>query len=413
MKFSILIIFIATVLTGCAKSPNEILELGNRYYFDENKHEEGCKWYEKLANDGYSLGQYYLGLCYSSGKGFEKNLIKAEYWYKKAANEGSSNAQYNLARLYENNDDHLNAVYWYKEAAYEGHPLAQNNLGNKYKKGKGVEQNYFIAFSWYKKSAVQSNATAQFNLGSMYEFGKGVQQDEERAIYWYEKAAAQGFDQAIARLNLIREKGSWHKILGSYSGWRGHFEIISEVKVNGLEIRHSIDQDGICESGNDNIIEINGIINSDTSLILERILKKIKECKRDNVVYATQVYLNSNGGYVDDGMKIGEVFRKYDTHARILSDQICASSCAIAFLGAKYREIVKGGTIMLHAPYIYTDGNIDCREGKVNRDLKKYYKKMLTAKDGDVIYDRTMNYCSVSDGWVVNASGAKIYNITN
>ena len=38
-------------------------------------------WYQKAADNGYNVAQFYLGRLYKNGEGTEKNLEKAFYWY--------------------------------------------------------------------------------------------------------------------------------------------------------------------------------------------------------------------------------------------------------------------------------------------------------------------------------------------
>ena len=63
-----------------------------------------------------------------------------------------------------------------------------------YDRGRGVPQDYKLAFKWFTKAAEQGYASAQFNLGSMYNQGDGVPQDDKMAFKWYTKAAEQGYE---------------------------------------------------------------------------------------------------------------------------------------------------------------------------------------------------------------------------
>ena len=54
------------------------------------------------------------------------------------------------------------------------HAAAQHKLSVMYYKGKGVEQNYRLAFEWCRKAANQNHAAAQFNVGWTYYNGEGV-----------------------------------------------------------------------------------------------------------------------------------------------------------------------------------------------------------------------------------------------
>lgn len=64
----------------------------------------------------------------------------------------------------------------------KGDAEAQCKLGYRYKKGKGVEQDYKKAAKWFAKSAKQGYMDAQFNLGACYYKGCGVKQNYKKAL---------------------------------------------------------------------------------------------------------------------------------------------------------------------------------------------------------------------------------------
>ncbi len=70
----------------------------------------------KAAENGDQFEQYNLGRHYASGKGIEKDEVKAFEWHKKSAEQEHSNTQNSL---YENNigaeKDFEKAVYWYEK----------------------------------------------------------------------------------------------------------------------------------------------------------------------------------------------------------------------------------------------------------------------------------------------------------
>lgn len=65
-----------------------------------------------------------------------------------------------------------------------------------------------------------------------------------------------------------------------------------------------------------------------------------------------------------------------------------------------------------HAPYLTNGVAIDCQDNGQVSGLKMYYQTKLGKKNGDFLFERTMNYCSVSSGWTLNADGAKLFGIT-
>ena len=102
--------------------------------------------------------------------------------------------------------DYSKAREWYEKAAKQEYAGAQYNLGVLYENGKGVEQDYSKAREWYEKAAKQEYASAQYNLGIMYENGKGVEQSDSDAMRWYGRAAAQGDELAKERCDAILQK---------------------------------------------------------------------------------------------------------------------------------------------------------------------------------------------------------------
>ena len=199
----------------------------------------------------------------------------------------------------------------------------------------------------------------------------------------------------------------------------GSFQIISDIEVNNLKIRHVRQTDSTScanKSQNDDHIEMSGPINPDTPFILEKLLNKIvnspNRCTNptDGSKYAVRVYLNSGGGYMKDGYELGNLFRRVSASTYIPITAECFSSCATAFLGGKFRELQKGGKLMFHAPYSYTSRyDISC--SKKDTQLLTYMKKMLNETDGDFLYKRTMSYCSQSSGWSLNRDAAEIFGL--
>lgn len=68
--------------------------------------------------------------------------------------------------------------------AEQGDAEAQCELGYRYKKGKGVDQDYKKAAKCFAKSAKQGYMDAQFNIGACYYMGCGVKQDYKKALEW-------------------------------------------------------------------------------------------------------------------------------------------------------------------------------------------------------------------------------------
>ena len=108
---------------------------------------------------------------------------------------------------------------------------------------------------------------------------------------------------------------------------------------------------------------------------------------------------------------MGKLFKKYEINTYVTGGQQCSSSCAIAFLGGVFRTMKDDAELLFHAPYVSSGIAIDCSDyGQVD-ELKKYYQANLGYKDGEYLLERTMDYCSNSSGWTLNADGAKLFGI--
>ena len=217
-----------------------------------------------------------------------------------------------------------------------------------------------------------------------------------------------------------------HIVLGT--NWyftEGEYQVISDIKVSNLQIRQVRREDNWTKNncnplGTTDHIEVNRPINPDTPFVVERLLERIKNdnpcIDSKGKTYSSMVYLNSGGGYIKDGYKLGEVLRKHYVSAVIVGTAECYSSCAAAFLGGGYRTIKEGGKLMFHAPYRYKSeyfgtGRPDIACNARDDEMKNYMIKMLNTEDGIFLYERTMSYCSISDGWSLNKDAAEVFNL--
>jgi TPR repeat protein len=71
--------------------------------------------------------------------------------------KGDADAQFDLAKGYEGGrfgltQDYVQASHWYQEAANQGEPFAEASLGLFYGAGKGVKQDYVLAYAWLNRS---------------------------------------------------------------------------------------------------------------------------------------------------------------------------------------------------------------------------------------------------------------------
>jgi len=81
-----------------------------------------------------------------------------------------------------------------------GDARAQRLLALRYRRGRGVTQDWTEAARWMQEAAAQGLSLAQRDLAEFYQQGIGVARDEVQALELYRAAAAQG--DPIARRRL-------------------------------------------------------------------------------------------------------------------------------------------------------------------------------------------------------------------
>ncbi|KXS21184.1 kinase-like protein [Gonapodya prolifera JEL478] len=181
---------------------------------------ESKQWFDKAIRQGYPQSlvkqagnphsEYWLGLCYAEGIGFDKDFAWVD-WFRKASEKGFAPAMNKLGECYEDGDgvekNPSQAVSWYRKAADQGHALAQNNLGQCYLDGFGVEKNLTQAVALFRKAADQGCPAGQFSMGLCYGMGNGVEMDTARAVQWVRKAAEQGFAEAQNQMGICYRDG--------------------------------------------------------------------------------------------------------------------------------------------------------------------------------------------------------------
>ncbi|MDB4155714.1 hypothetical protein N9790_04705 [Gammaproteobacteria bacterium] len=190
--------------------------------------------------------------------------------------------------------------------------------------------------------------------------------------------------------------------------------VSEEFYIDGLIIIHTQYKGADCTSGGDYTIQIKGDIGPDSSFALEELLRRSPNCLGRNreIRSRTSVELESLGGYLNDGYLMGRAFRSHEIKTIITDNSICASSCAVAYLGGVERLMENDSIIMLHSPYLpglnaLGERVADCDLGsETTTELLNYYQEMTSKEQGERLFDRTMNYCSTQDGWVLRGSAS-------
>lgn len=207
-----------------------------------------------------------------------------------------------------------------------------------------------------------------------------------------------------------------HAILGSTYGWSDDItEVVTDIRIDDLRIRRVRVSDSYCLLGYSEHIELDGPIGPDSSEIVDRLLSDIPICMnldKELPAVPKTVYLNSQGGHLADGYRMGEIFQSNKARTIITEKQVCASACAIAFLGGMQRYMLYDARLIFHAPYIDTGIGIECADDKQATPLRAYLVDKLGKNNGEFVLQRTMSYCSADSGWTLNSDAATLFDIT-
>ncbi|KAH3722464.1 sel1 repeat family protein [Pelomyxa schiedti] len=187
----------------------------------------------------FAWAQNTIGLCYETGKGVQKDSVKAFQYYMLAAQQGELNAQRNVGLCYKNgegvNMDKTEAVRWFKMSS--ALPISCANLSNCYRNGDGIKKDPVEslrllklaaekgvktaqcklagetsdpveAFRLLSLAAAQGDAVAQFKVGTALIKGNGVEKNPAEAARFFRMAAAQGVHAAMRALGVMCEEGN-------------------------------------------------------------------------------------------------------------------------------------------------------------------------------------------------------------
>jgi TPR repeat protein/ATP-dependent protease ClpP protease subunit len=396
---------------------------------------QALHWARKAAKQG-DIEAMLMTVLYLSDEQFElydKN--ESLTWLVKAAeksDDGTSRssrarAQYLLGIRYEKGDgvkeNYSEALRLFKLAGNNGDDFAQYSLGRVYYKGKGVVENFAKSASWYEKSAKQGNPWAQADLSGLYITGQGVEIDFVKAYAWGLLAKAKG--ENVANWDFLLTKVTTSQVNEAQALAQKYQQLekweIKTFNIDRLVVTSQSLRNNDCFFGAQHIFNLEGEIGPDSSFAMKELLSNYDSCRDASlsIIAPIEVSLESGGGFLKDGYELGRVFREQGVTTVIKEDTVCASSCAIAFLGGKKRVVEDSASILLHAPYslkINSKGEkaLACDESKKgHRALREYYVSMTDLEYGDRLFNRTMKYCSADDGWRVTGSdAAKLYGIS-
>jgi hypothetical protein len=196
--------------------------------------------------------------------------------------------------------------------------------------------------------------------------------------------------------------------------------VLADIRINELRIRHVSIADQSCVGGRRPAVELQGPIGPDSSEAMERLLRTIQPCvRRNGERVSPHVFLDSTGGLLSHGYKLGATLKEYNANTVVTGGQQCSSACAIAFLGGRFRTVEFSGQLLFHSPYLKRPSSSEqssapfCPKRVELTELEDYFVRLIGAEDGKFVFERTLAYCSTSNGWIVNADAAKLFGIAN
>ncbi len=130
---------------------------------------DAARLYRLAAEQGFAGAQGSLGSLYLRGEGVPKDFVEANKWSLAAAKQGDPLGQLSLAVLYVTASgrprDDIEAAAWARKAAEQDCKaagrlpficaLARGLLGAGYLDGRGVPQDYVLAYMWANLAAAE------------------------------------------------------------------------------------------------------------------------------------------------------------------------------------------------------------------------------------------------------------------
>ena len=178
----------------------------NGWRKDNIRQTRALPWFEKAANQGDDVSQYYLGTYYAFTV---EDYDKATEWFEKAAKQENLDAYVGLGDMYAKSKNDKKAFYWHKKAAEAGYSKTSLLviIGECYEDGRGVPRNVKEAVTWYKKAAGNGDEYSCYRLGEIYRSTEELK-DDDKAFEWYKKAGEAEFSKAYFRLGECYATGT-------------------------------------------------------------------------------------------------------------------------------------------------------------------------------------------------------------
>ena len=331
--------------------------------FLPQSYKKAFEYLDKAAAAGYAKAQYNIAWSYLRGEGTEKNEAIAKDYFVKAGDQGDVRAvlaiDYLSSGLFEDSKSLVSPEDIFQFDIYKAHPdikTKNQEFGNSLK--DFIIQIALANRSWqgYTKAAF-----SYINSYNDWESGckllKMVYEEASFSFYYNEllsdcfkrgttstpRDLNLAFELISDSLGLVRKQNSdsWLEIYNK----KEKLLLAKDKEVKGLELRESSGFVSIIENSDNAIhIRIDGDFDNET------LVNKVHELTKDKT--NVKVNLNSNGGFLEVGLKLGKLFQKLNATVIVDQGDGCYSSCAFSFLGGSRRRVGEFATIGFHRPYL-------------------------------------------------------------
>lgn len=169
-------------LGNAAQSSDEAaLELGIRLMNGDRTDRDldrGYEIFKSLAEAGDARAQFFLGTAYVQGAGVEPDETIAVNWFEKSAEGGYDMGQYWYAFMLSRGrgvagEDWKTAMKWFLKAAKQGQTNALFSMGEIHESCRaGLDRDFDRAANWYRRAdGPQDSMAARFNLRRLIDLG--------------------------------------------------------------------------------------------------------------------------------------------------------------------------------------------------------------------------------------------------
>lgn len=176
----------------------------------ERDFHRAVEYYRVSADQGYTLAQFKLALCFHQGLGVQKDAVQAYRYFRKAADQHHTPSQFRTAMCYRHGHgvgkDFGKAFQYFKLAAQHGNDRAEYELAKCYQTGVGVTPDQIQALQLYKASAEHGNISAMNILAGIY----GDSSNSEHqvlALRYHKQLAKKGYSESLFSVGVCHDKG--------------------------------------------------------------------------------------------------------------------------------------------------------------------------------------------------------------